>query len=222
MIRAVALVVGPLLLLAGPGPALAALLVASTAWVRHRRARRARLRTAATAQLLEGLEAVIGELRIGAHPSAAAAAAAAETEGEASRAFAVSAARSRLGGSGAEGLRCPDSVVARELSGVAGAWRVAERHGLALAELLTAARLDLLGRKRFRDRTAAALAGARATALVLALLPVLGIGLGQLMGAAPLHVLFVSPAGTALLPLGSALTCAGLLWSDAIADKALR
>ncbi|MFE5288317.1 type II secretion system F family protein [Nocardia sp. NPDC056611] len=212
----------PLLLFAGPGSVLAGLLVSATLVVRFRRSRRERSRIAATAQLLEGLEAVIGELRIGAHPSTAAAVAAVETEGEVARAFAVSAARSRLGGSGAEGLRRPDSVVARELSRVAGAWRVAERHGLALAELLTAARLDLLGRKRFRDRTAAALAGARATAVVLALLPVLGIGLGQLMGAAPLRVLFLSPAGTALLPLGSALTCAGLLWSDAIAGKVLR
>ncbi|MGW4355391.1 type II secretion system F family protein [Nocardia sp. NPDC004582] len=198
------------------------MLASATLLVRYRRAHRERSRAAATTQLLEGLEAVIGELRIGAHPSAAAAVAATETEGEVARAFAVSSARSRLGGSGSEGLRRPDSVVAPELSRVAGAWRVAERHGLALAELLTAARLDLLGRKRFRDRTAAALAGARATAVVLALLPVLGIGLGQLMGAAPLRVLFLSPAGTALLPLGSALTCAGLLWSDAIAGKVLR
>ncbi|MFD7843240.1 type II secretion system F family protein [Nocardia sp. NPDC059764] len=221
-VRALPLAVAPLLLFTGPGPVLAGLLVSATLVVRSRRTRRERSRIAATAQLLEGLEAVIGELRIGAHPSAAAAVAAVETEGEVARAFAVSSARSRLGGSGAEGLRRPDSVVARELSRVAGAWRVAERYGLALAELLTAARLDLLGRKRFRDRTAAALAGARATAVVLALLPVLGIGLGQLMGAAPLRVLFLSPAGTALLPLGSALTCAGLLWSDAIAGKVLR
>lgn len=105
---------------------------------------------------------------------------------------------------------------------MAAAWRVAERHGLALAELLTAARLDLLGRKRFRDRTRAALAGARATATVLALLPLLGIGLGQLMGAASLRVLFLTLPATLLLLLGSALTCAGLLWADAITDRVLR
>ncbi|WP_328289730.1 type II secretion system F family protein [Nocardia aurantiaca] len=222
MIRAAPLLFAPLLLLAGPGPVMAAVLVSTTLVVRRRKARRGRERAAGTAQLLEGLEAVIGELRIGAHPSAAAAVAARETEGEVARAFAVSAASSRLGGSGAEGLRRPGSVVAEELARVAGAWRVAERHGLALAELLAAARLDLLGRKRFRDRTAAALAGARATAAVLALLPLLGIGLGQMMGASPLHVLFRSAIGTVLLPLGSALTCAGLLWSDAITGKVLR
>ncbi|MEC3913813.1 type II secretion system F family protein [Nocardia sp. CDC160] len=212
----------PTAVLAGPGPVVAALLMTITIWIRHRRARRERSRAAASATLLEGLEAVIGELRIGAHPSAAARVAAQETEAEVARAFSTSAARSRLGGSGAEGLRRPGSIVAGELERVAGAWRVAERHGLALAELLGAARLDLLGRRRFRERTRAALAGARATATVLALLPLLGIGLGQLMGASPLRVLFYSPAGTVLLPLGSALTCAGLLWADAITDRVLR
>ncbi|AYF78689.1 hypothetical protein D7D52_03875 [Nocardia yunnanensis] len=222
MFRAAPLVAVPFALVTGPGVLVAAALVTATVILRRRRASRDRLLAAETAQLLEGLEAVIGELRIGAHPSAAAAVAAEETTGEVARAFTVSAARSRLGGSGADGLRRPGTVVAEELSRVAGAWRVAERHGLALAEPLAAARLDLLGRKHFRDRTRAALAGARATAVVLALLPLLGIGLGQAMGADPLRVLFVSPMGTVLLPLGCALTCAGLLWADAITGKVLR
>ncbi|MRH90474.1 hypothetical protein GFY24_24025 [Nocardia sp. SYP-A9097] len=211
----------PATLLVGVGPLVAAILVAGTLAVRWRRARSDRIRTAESVQLLEGLETVIGELRIGAHPSAAAEVAAVETIGPTARAFAVSAARSRLGGSGAEAFRRTGTAIPEELSRIAEAWQVADRHGLALAELLTATRLDLLGRKRFRDRTSAALAGARATAAVLALLPLLGIALGQLMGAAPLHVLFISPAGTWLLPLGAALTCAGLLWTDAITAKVL-
>ncbi|MFI1914567.1 type II secretion system F family protein [Nocardia sp. NPDC020380] len=222
VIRVLPVLALPSLLVVGLGPLIAAGLVAATAGLRRRRAVRDRRRAAETGQLLEGLEAVIGELRIGAHPSAAAEVAAREVGGEVSRAFAVGAARSRLGGSGAEGLRRPEAVVAQDLSRVADAWRIAERHGLALAELLSAARLDLLGRKRFRERTRAALAGARASAMVLAMLPLLGILLGQLMGAAPLHVLFVSSAGVFLLPLGVALTCAGLLWADAITAKVLR
>ncbi|MFB8001663.1 type II secretion system F family protein [Nocardia sp. NPDC056000] len=190
--------------------------------LRWRRARADRERAAESAQLLEGLEAVIGELRIGAHPSAAAEVAAVETVGPTARVFAVSAARSRLGGSGADAFRRTETAVPEELSRIADAWQVADRHGLALAELLAATRLDLLGRKRFRDRTRAALAGARATAAVLALLPLLGIALGQLMGAAPLRVLFASAAGAYLLPLGAALTCAGLLWTDAITGRVLR
>ncbi|MFQ6394643.1 type II secretion system F family protein [Nocardia sp. KC 131] len=206
---------------AGIGPLIAAALVTGTAVIRISRARRDRLRHTECAHLLDAVDAVIGELRVGAHPSAAAAAAANESRGEAAHAFAVSAARSRLGGSGADGLRDLSSVVATELAGIADAWRVAEHHGLALAELLSAARTDLLGRIRFRGRTAAALAGARATAAVLAGLPLLGIALGQLMGAAPLNVLFASSAGAVLLPLGTGLACAGLLWTDAITRKVL-
>ncbi|WP_063025202.1 type II secretion system F family protein [Nocardia niwae] len=205
----------------GPGPLLAACMIAGTVGVRARRAARERRRNVEQAHLLDALEAVIAELRVGAHPSAAAASAAREVQGESAHAFAVGAARSRLGGSAAEGLRRPDSPIATEFARVAGAWQVAEQHGLALAELLSAARTDLAGRLRFHGRTTAALAGARATAAVLACLPFLGIALGQMMGAAPLHVLFVSSAGTVLLPLGAGLACAGLLWTDVITRKVL-
>ncbi|MEU0544843.1 type II secretion system F family protein [Nocardia sp. NPDC005978] len=210
------------LLAVGPGAFVAGALVAGTLGVRMRRKRGEMRRERERGKVLEGLETVIGELRIGAHPSAAVEVAAQEIDGVVGRVFGVSAARSRLGGSGAEGFRRAESAVPAELARIAAAWEVADRHGLALAELLGATRLDLVGRGRFRDRTRAALAGARATAGVLALLPVLGIGLGQLMGAAPLSVLFGTAAGSWLLPLGAGLTCAGLLWTDAITERVLR
>ncbi|MGW0179420.1 type II secretion system F family protein [Nocardia sp. NPDC003345] len=203
----------------GSGGLMAALLVAATVTTRVRRTRAARLHRAECGHLLDGLEAVIAELRVGAHPGAAAAAAARETTGIAASAFAVGAARSRLGGSGAEGLLRPGSAIGPELARVADAWRVAERYGLALAELLAATRADLAARIAFRSRTDAALAGARATAAILAVLPVLGIGLGQLMGADPLRVLLFSSMGTYLLPLGTGLACAGLLWADEITRR---
>ncbi|WP_406269256.1 hypothetical protein OH799_26190 [Nocardia sp. NBC_00881] len=219
--RACALVGVGGLLAFGPGPFLAAGLVAGTVGLRVRRATRDRRRHAECGYLLDALEAVIGELRVGAHPSAAAEVAARESRGDAARAFTVGAARSRLGGPTSAGLRQPDSIVAVELSRIADAWQVAEQHGLALAELLSAARADLAGRIRFHGRTTAALAGARATAVVLAGLPFLGIVLGQMMGASPLHVLFASSIGVVLLPLGAGLACAGLLWTDAIARRVL-
>ncbi len=200
----------------GTGPLLSVVLLGATVGVRRRRARRLRYRDTECAALLDGLEVVIGELRVGAHPSAAAAVAATEVEGIAGRAFAVSAARGRLGGSVESGLRAPGTVIAAELGRIADVWQVADRHGVALAELLAAARSDLSGRIRFRARTAAALAGARASAAVLSGLPLLGIALGQLMGAAPLRILLGAGAGTILLPLGTGLICAGLLWTDAI------
>ncbi|MBF6355661.1 type II secretion system F family protein [Nocardia higoensis] len=206
----------------GVGPFIAAALAAATVTVRARRGRRDREQGAESLRLLDALEAVVGELRVGAHPSAAAEVAARESgSGPAARAFAVSAARSRLGGSGADGLRDDDSVIRVELDRIADAWQVAERHGLALAELLAAARADLAGRVRFRRRSAAAMAGARATATVLSGLPLLGLALGQLMGAQPLRVLLTTAAGDVLLPLGAAFVCVGVLWTDAITRKGL-
>ncbi|RMI29299.1 type II secretion system F family protein [Nocardia stercoris] len=200
----------------GAGAGTAVALAAGTAWVRSRAARRQRVRVAERRALSTALAAVVAELRAGAHPSTAAQLAAAEADGDTARAFAVGAARGRLGGSAADGLRDPNAVVAAELARVADAWQVAENHGLPLAELLAAARADLVSRMRFHARTAAALAGARASAAVLAGLPLLGLALGEAMGAAPIRVLFGTPAGAVVLPLGVALACAGLLWTDLI------
>jgi tight adherence protein B len=63
------------------------------------------------------------------------------------------------------------------------------------------------------------MAGARATAAVLAGLPVLGIGLGQLIGAQPLRLLMSDGAGGWLLVAGVTLACCGLLWSDRIVNR---
>jgi tight adherence protein B len=64
------------------------------------------------------------------------------------------------------------------------------------------------------------MAGARATAAILAGLPVLGIVLGQLIGADPLSFLLNAHAGGWLLVAGSMLACVGLLWSDRIIERA--
>jgi tight adherence protein B len=65
------------------------------------------------------------------------------------------------------------------------------------------------------------MAGARATSGVLAVLPVLGIGLGQMIGAEPVRFLFGGGVGGWLLVIGVALSCAGLLWSDRITSGVL-
>ncbi|MBD0323906.1 MAG: type II secretion system F family protein [Aldersonia sp.] len=209
----------PAALIGGIGGFIAALAVSGTARIRIRRSRLDRHRDEQRRQLLAGLEILIAELRVGAHPVAAASTAAAECAGTAARAFEIGAARGRLGGSVADGLRRDDEVIGTELTRIAAAWRIADDHGLALAELLEASRRDLLARIRFRDRTESGLAGARATAAVLAGLPMLGIALGHLMGAAPLKVLFGGGLGAALLIIGTTLACAGLLWSDAITRR---
>ena len=74
-------------------------------------------------------------------------------------------------------------------------WRLAQTHGLAIATLMRAAHRDIVERERFSARVDAGMAGARTTAAVLAGLPVLGIGLGQLIGADPLGFLLSGGVG---------------------------
>ncbi|WP_301847880.1 type II secretion system F family protein [Rhodococcus pyridinivorans] len=208
----------------GITPALAGATVATTAVWRRRSRRRAAELDRQRRMLLSGLDTVIADLRVGTHPADACETAAGETAGPVAGAFRVAAARARLGGSAAHGLRSAAASsggegVADSLGRVADAWAVSDHHGLALAELLGAARVDLAARMRIRARTEAGLAGARATATVLAGLPVLGVGLGQLMGAAPLGILLAGGLGGVMLAVGTALVCAGLLWTDRIAAR---
>lgn len=206
----------------GVAAGLAAAVAVGTVAHRRRGGRRDRERDLELRGLLGGLEVAVGELRVGAHPASACAAAASETVGVAAEAFRGAAATARLGGSAAQGLRTPGAVIEADLDRMATAWRVADRHGIALADLLEAVRSDLLGRIRFRGRVESGLAGARATATVLAGLPVLGLALGQLMGADPVRILLSDGLGGVLLVLGTLFGCAGLLWTDRITGRVLR
>jgi tight adherence protein B len=47
-------------------------------------------------------------------------------------------------------------------------------------------------------------------------LPLLGIGLGEVIGAKPVSFLLSSVVGGWLLVIGVTLGCGGLLWSDRI------
>jgi tight adherence protein B len=67
---------------------------------------------------------------------------------------------------------------------------------------------------------AAQLAGARSTAALLAVLPLLGIGLGAAMGARPLHVLLGTERGQVAMLVGAGLDALGLLWTARIVKAA--
>ena len=206
----------------GPLPAVAAALIAATAHRKWTQRRQARDDGHAGDSLAAALEVLIAELRVGAHPAVACAVAAEEVDGPVSLVLSEAAARARLGASAAEGLHAHQPGLDAELGRVAAAWRVAEERGVALADLLDAVRRDLTGRIRFRSRTQAGLAGARSTAAVLAGLPLLGIALGQAIGAAPLALLLRDTVGGFLLLAGTVLVCAGLWWTGRITAKAVR
>ncbi|MDJ0393512.1 type ii secretion system integral membrane subunit [Rhodococcus sp. G-MC3] len=200
----------------------ATVIMFGTVWTLRRKAARRRRHRTERESLIGGLETVIGELRVGAHPALACVAAAADCTGTVATAFVRASGRARLGGNAYAGLQVTDSPVSAELDTLARAWRVADEHGLALVGLLAAARGDIVARRRFRDRTEASLAGARATGTVLACLPAVGVALGQAMGASPLSVLFGGGLGGILLVVGAGLACAGLLWTNAITEKVCR
>jgi len=197
---------------------LAASILVATVMLRHRRSLTRSAHASEAAVLQSALDVLIGELRVGAHPVAAFEVAAREVDGPVAESLRSVAARARLGADVAAGLRsfAASSRLSAHWERLALFWGLAQAHGLAIATLMRAAHRDIVERERFSARVDAGMAGARATAAVLAGLPVLGIGLGQLIGADPLRFLLSGGAGGWLLAAGVTLACCGLLWSDRI------
>ncbi len=208
-----------------PVGAAAACGVVAVTFAARRRSRRARARRAAESVALQAaLGVLVGELRVGAHPVVAFEAAAAETDEVVAGALRAVAATARLGADVVTGLRsvATHSAVPSYWERLSVCWSLAQSQGLSIVALVRAAERDIVERERFASSVAAGMAGARATAAILAGLPVLGVGLGHLIGADPVGFLFSGGIGGWLLLSGVSLACAGLWWSDRITDRVLR
>lgn len=178
-----------------------------------------------TADFANGVRLFVTELRAGAHPATAAAGVAAEAVTGVAEVFGELAAAGRLGGDVSTVLSDSDRVSVQLRAPVgrfARSWELAERHGIALAELLDAVRRDLEHRVAFIRDVESKMAGPRATAAVLAGLPVLGLLLGQAVGAAPLAVLTGGSFGQVLLVVGVGLLCGGLVWTVRLTGAVVR
>lgn len=207
---------------AGIGPAIAAGIVVAVWLWRSRRSAAKRVEAAREAALGRALSVMVAEMSVGAPMVSACRAAAGEVDGdqpEVAATLARIAAHVELGGELDAGVVGDAQPAVRRLG---DAWSISVRHGLPMVSLLEALHRDLAQRREFAARTDAGLAGPRATAMVLAGLPLLGLGLGQLMGAHPIGVLLGTPMGSVLLVVGVALAAAGVLWADAIVAKVLR
>lgn len=169
-------------------------------------------------EFAEALRLLVTQLRAGAHPADAAEGAAAEAGPQVAGLFRDLAATARLGGDVSALAGRPRAPVGR----LTRAWELAERHGVALAELLDSLRRDVERRTAFRREVAAKMAGPRATAGVLTGLPVLGLVFGQAAGASPFAVFGSGPAGQLLLLLGVALLITGVLWSSWLTRSVVR
>ena len=163
-----------------------------------------------------GLRVLIGELEAGARPPVALAAA-----GEAAPRYAdvFGAAAGAASGAADAGAVL---VAQRETRPIGLAWQLGADTGTALAAVLDRVAADLHAEQEHRHTVETVLAGPRASALLLAGLPLVGIALGAAMGARPLSVLTATAGGQSLFLVGVLLDVAGLLWMRRLLARAER
>jgi tight adherence protein B len=102
------------------------------------------------------------------------------------------------------------------LARLTSAMTLAEATGAPLADVLDRLDTHLRAMDRARRTAQAQAAGARASAALLAVLPVAGVGLGYLVGIDPTRVLLHTPLGAACLVGAVLLQLAGLAWAEKI------
>lgn len=194
-----------------PVPAVGLLAVAGVGgrrlWRRHRAGQeRERCATA----VIEITFALAAELRAGRTP-AEALAAAAPVAGPLSVSLQAARAAVLAGASAATELGRAAAVPGAErIRYVAAAWQVTETAGGRIAQVLERLGDAMDGDDQLRRELDAALAGPRATVVLLAALPGFGVGLGQLMGARPVEVLTHRPVGWGLLGIAAGLDALGV------------
>ena len=186
-----------------------------------------------TRALREFTDALSVELTVGARPVQAAehaVAAVAQTPEARRRAGAGlveqlrrEVGRARLGGdvgvSGAGASGAGESTgdgTGEEVYQVLRLWSVAQRHGLALGQVMRRRVDGIEAQLTHLGHTSSALAGARLTEIILLLLPVGAMGIGQSMGVAPVGFLVGNVLGVLVLLAGILLACAGVLWVESL------
>ena len=187
-------------------------------WRLRRAAREAAVRRSRSAQVAEIVDALGAELGAGILPQQA-------IEGLAQDLHLLggAAAASRMGGDVAGALRTAARAPGAEsLTDLAAAWDVSERAGAPMARVLDRLGDSLRDERDVQREILAGLGPAKATARLMAVLPLFGLGLGMSMGADPLSVLLGSVPGSLCLATGTALACAGVWWVDRIAVRAER
>lgn len=127
-------------------------------------------------------------------------------------------AASRLGGDVPAALRT-DAGRHSVLIQLAACWQVGSRTGSGLAASVDRLASSARAAEDVRVQLEAQLAAPRATARMLGLLPLIGLGFGVLMGADPVGWLVGSTFGVACLVVGLGLTIAGMWWTGRIARR---
>lgn len=117
----------------------------------------------------------------------------------------------RMGGDVPAALR-DDAADQRLLFSLAALWQVSEGSGAAMAAALDRLVAGARDSARLRREIAGELAAPRASARVLAFLPVIGLGMAFAIGANPLGFLLGTPVGLACVVLAAGFEVTGMLW----------
>jgi tight adherence protein B len=200
------------------GPAVAAalgLVLAAVTYAVHGSSRRRSSERARTA-LLAAVRTISAELSAGSLEPDALSAGAAVAGPHALRL--TGAARAAAAGDldGAVAMLSSDPATAP----LGAAWQVRARLGVALSGPLEVVERDLRDRLALGRTVAEVLAGPRASAFVLAGLPLVGLALAGQMGAHPVAFLTGSAVGRLVLLVGAALAATGMTWSVWLASRA--
>jgi tight adherence protein B len=107
-------------------------------------------------------------------------------------------------------------------SALAAAWRLSEQTGAPLADVLDRLAGGLRQEAEVDAEVEAALAAPRATARLLAGLPLVGVALGELIGAGPVAVLVGTPLGRVCAVGGLVLAGGGQLWTRSMVLRVVR
>ena len=161
------------------------------------------------------------ELRAGLAPGAALASAAGELPGLGPRLGRAARAVGRGAHLSAELELAAVEEACPRLAAVAAVCAVGEVTGTGITDLLDRVGHGLAGEDEAAAELAALSAGPRATALVLACLPVLALAFASALGLNPLRILLHTALGPALVAAAVALEVAGLLWVRRITAAAL-
>ena len=128
-----------------------------------------------------------------------------------------------VGGSVSDAL-----IVTSQQPGMAGlvplahAWHLAATTGAPLAPAARSVAEGTARRARLEATLDSELAAARASGRIMRLLPLVGLLMGHVVGARPSVFLTTTWLGRACLLGSTLLACAGVLWSETLADRVAR
>lgn len=179
----------------------------------HRRRRRMR---AIENEVVRSCEVVAGQLRIGQVPAVALRDAASDCA-----LLEKVAATAAIGGDAAAALRqvAAAEPAAQGFVWLARAWELSERSGAPIADAAQSVSAGLRARQATAAMVASELAAPRATGRLLAVLPLIGLAMGVVSGGDPVRFLVGTFAGQVCVLGGVLLACAGVLWTERLADS---